>query len=174
MIYNENIDRLTEIDIVKDFVANHKMTSVLCKSVDEYSLLLFRHPFFIEIHDALSENYLEITLSELTSGLLITGSSALGCSLDLGLQDLSALRTRVFDNHPLNHLFLSFGSQKMRNLHSFLEALDKLLPYIEIEGNGLQSMREGRFDRRFDFSQSVDPMYPGLKEKYFQHTRQNI
>lgn len=169
MIYNENIDRLTEVKIVNDFVVNHKMASAPCKSIDECSLLLFRYPFFIEIHDALSENYLEITLSELTSGLLITGSSALGCSLDLGLQDINTLRARVFDDHPLNHLFLSFGPQKMRNLHSFIEALDKLLPYIE--ENGLQSMREGHFDRQFDFSQSIDLMYPGLKEKYSQYKR---
>jgi hypothetical protein len=130
----------------------------------------FRHPFFIEIHDALSENYLEITLSELTSGLLITGSSALGCSLDLGLQDINSLRAHTFHNHPLNHLFLSFGPQKMRHLHSFLEALDKLLPHIE--ESGLDSMREGSFDRRYDFSRSVELMHPGLKEKYFQCTRQ--
>lgn len=166
MIFNEHIDRLTEIEIVQEFMRRNLMQAKLCNRGDDYSLILYRLPYVVEFHDALIENYLEVTLADLDGNLLIGGSSALGCSLDLGLQNVQQLRARNFEDHPLNNIFLSFQSQKMRNLHSFLEAIDKLFP--RIEAKGLSAMRDGTFDSQFDFTQSVSPMYYGLKEKYLQ------
>jgi hypothetical protein len=166
MIFNEHIDRLIEVAQVQEFMRRHDMRSKLCKKEDNYSLLLYRLPYVIEFHDALIENYLEITFADLDEGLMIGGGSALSCSLDLGLQNLSELQQRKFDNHPQNHLFLSSNALKMDDLNSNLEAIDKLLPMIE--SKGLSSMRDGTFDIRFDFTQSVSPMDCGLKEKYLQ------
>ena len=166
MVTNKNIERLIEIGVVQSFVARHMLAAKLCRHNDDYSLLLFRAPYFVEFRDTLIENYLEITLADLETGLLITGSSALAISLELGLQDLQVLRARNFDNDPLIKIFLSFQSQKMRNLYSFLEAIDKLL--LGIRSGGLSTLQDGSFDPRFDFSQSLSALYPGLREEYLR------
>lgn len=167
MIFNQHLDRLPEVKIVQDFMQKSEMQGKLCGNGGNYSFILFRLPYVVEFHDAAIENYLEITLSDLGSDLLIQGGTALGCSLDVGLQNLSELRSRNFEHHPQNDIFLSDKPEKMRYLHSHLEAIEKLLPLIEAKG-GLSSMRDGTFDRRFDFSTSVQSTYPGLKEKYLK------
>ncbi len=167
MIFNRHLDRLTEVGIVQDFMRRHSMQGKVCSKGDDSSFILYRLPYVIEFHDAQIENYLDVYLTDLKSQLRIWGSSALGCSLDIGLQNLVELRSWTFDKHPLNNIFLSDGSQKMGYLYSYLDAFDKLLPLIEAKG-GLSSMRDGTFDPRFDFRDSVQPMYHGLKEKYLQ------
>jgi hypothetical protein len=165
MIFNHHIDRLTEIKIVQNFMQRHDMKAKLCVKADNFSLIIYRLPYVIEIYDALIENYLEMTCSDLRSDLLLPEGSFLSCSLDLGLQNLDELRILNFELHSQNNLFLSWESLKMRYLHSNIEAIDKLLPLIEAKG-GLSSMQDGTFNPRFDFKLSVSPMYYGLKEKY--------
>lgn len=167
MIFNKHLDRLMEVDIVRDFVRRHHMTGKMCTDGDNHSYILYRLPYVIGFWDALIENYLEIVLMDMKAGLLLEGSSALGRSLDLGLQSLEVLRTRVFHNHPQGSIFLSDGDNKMDNLDSNLEAIDKLLPMIEAKG-GLASMRDGSFESRFDFSSSIRPIYPGLNDRYLK------
>jgi hypothetical protein len=87
--------------------------------------------------------------------------------LDLGLLRLDHLREQDFKNHPQSNIFTSNIDEKMDNLQTFLQAIDKLLPRIEAKG-GLSSMKDGTFDSRFDFSDSVSPIYPGLKERYLK------
>lgn len=166
MIYNEHMDRLTEVEIVQEFMRRNSMRTKLCNRDDDYSLILYRLPYVVEMHDALIENYLEISIADLASELILSGGSAVGCSIDMGLQDRAELKTRNFDTHPNNSIFLSFQGRKMYDLHCDLEAIDKLFP--RIEAKGLSAMRDGTFDSRFDFTQSVSPMYYGLKEKYLQ------
>lgn len=167
MIYNQHLDRLMEVEIVQDFMRQHHMQGKLCSQGESHSLILYRLPYVVEFYDALIENYLEIYLSNLTNGLRIEGSSALGCSLDIGLQSLEMLRARDLKNNPAKEIFLSEHDSKTRDLYSNLEAIDKLLPLIEAKG-GLSSMRDGTFDLRFDFKDSVQPMWHGLREKYLQ------
>ncbi len=164
MILNQDIGRLIEVDIVSSFVAQHKMTPVDCRWSEGCSLLLTRTPYVVEFQDALIENYLDVTLADLSNGLLITGSSALGCSIDMGLQNLQSLKRQNFDHHPLLNVFLSFQAQKMGNLYSFLGAIDALME--RIEEKGLVTMLTGGFDEGFDFSSSVEPLYPGMLERY--------
>ena len=55
----------------------------------------------------------------------------------------------------------------MYGLHVTLEAIDTLFPLIKAKG-GLASMRDGTFDSRFDFKDSVKPMWHGMKERYLR------
>jgi hypothetical protein len=167
MRFNQHLDRLAEVPIVSEFMHRHGMRGKVCRTGENYSFILFRLPYVVEFRDDVTENYLEIRLSDISCALSIEGGSALGCSLDLGLQTLVELRSWTFDKHPLNDIFLSDGSLKMGYLYSDLDAFEKLLPLIEAKG-GLSSMRDGTFDPRFDFKDSVQPMYPGLKEKYLR------
>jgi hypothetical protein len=167
MIFNQKINRLMEVDIVQAFMHRHDMQGNLCIKGDNFSFILYRLPYVVEFHDALIENYLEISLSDLSTELLIGGSSAVGCSLKMGLQNLVTLREKNFDTHPQLELFLSEKVFKMDNLYTCLEAIDKLLPLIEAKG-GLSSMCDGTFDSRFDFKDHLKPMYFGLKEKYLK------
>lgn len=167
MIFNEHLDRLIEVGIVRDFMQQQRMQGKLCSHKDNYSFILYRLPYVIQFYDALIENYLEIWLFDLNNLLAIQGGSALGCSLDLNLQSLSELRQRDFSNHPYQNIFLSFQKQKIGYLECDFEAISKLLPYIEAQG-GLASLRDGTFDSRFDFSQSVQPMWPGKKESLLE------
>lgn len=164
MIFNEHIDRLVEISCVKEFMVRHDMNSTLCNRKDDYSLLIYRLPYVLEIYDALIENYLFIRLSSVDEGLVIEGNSALGCCLSLGLQDIAELRARSFEGDPQSSIFLSFNAEKMGDLASNLEAINKLLPVIK--ERGLKSMLDGTFDERHDFKASVRTMYQGLKERY--------
>lgn len=165
MISNQRIDRLLEVDIVKSFIHRHGMLGKLCIDGDNFSFILYKIPYVIEFHDALIENYLEISLSDMSSDWMIDGGSALGCSIDIGLQNLEKLRNTNHESSIANTIFLSENFLKTRNLYSNLGAIDKLLPHIEAKG-GLISMRDKTFDERFDFNDTVKPMYFGLKDKY--------
>lgn len=165
MIYNENLHRLTEIEIVKDFMRRQDFKVV--PSDNDYGLILYRHPYVIEFKDALIENYLEVYFSDLVSCLFIEGGPALGCSLDVGLQSIEALRARDLMHEQGKHIFLSEWDLKIRHLYSNLEAIDRLLPLIVAKG-GLASMRDGTFDPRFDFTLCVKPMWHGMKERYLR------
>ena len=53
MIFNKNIDRLMEVDVVQNFMHNHNMQGKLCTKGDNFSLILYRLPYVVEFHDAL-------------------------------------------------------------------------------------------------------------------------
>jgi hypothetical protein len=165
MNYNENLHRLTEVEIVKDFMRRRDFK--VAPSDKDYGLILYRLPYVIEFKDALIENYLEVYFSDLIGGLYMEGSSALGCSLDLGLQSIEALRARGLNDAQEKGIFLSEGFLKIRHLYSNLEAIDKLLPLLEAK-SGLASMRDGVLDPRTDFKNSVKPMWHGMKERYMR------
>jgi hypothetical protein len=158
---NTNLARLVEVDVVRKFMSSHRMEVRACSVDDEFSFILYRLPYVVEFHDALGENYLEISLLDINSMHLIQGAVALGCSLEMGLQTLTELRRRNFADHPLNDIFLSERAEKMRYLHSHLEAIDKLPPFFEKIG-GLHPNK----DNKFDPSKIIDPMYPNLKSRY--------
>lgn len=165
MIFNRHIDQLAKVDAIQNFMKKHSMRSLLCAQGDNFSFIIFRLPYVIEFYDALIENYLEIYFSSLDENLFMDGNSALGCSLDMGLQKLADVRARDFTRSFVQTIFLSEGSLKTRNLYSNLEAIDRLLPLIESSG-GLSSTSKVLFNSRFDFSTYVRPMHAGLKEKY--------
>jgi hypothetical protein len=167
MIFNQRIDLLMEIDVVQEFMQRHSMQGKLCVKDDNYSLIVYRLPYVVEFHDALIENYLEISLSDISEGILIEGSVAVGCCLKMELQNLATLQSAKFDMHPQLDLFLSEKILKMDNLYTELQAFDNLMPLL-INRGGLSSMRDGSFDTRFDFKDYVKPMYFGLKEKYLK------
>jgi hypothetical protein len=164
MIFNKNLDRILGIELVQRFTMTHRMRGCKCSCKDDCCFLLYRIPYIVAFWDAYIENYLEVVLVDLDAGLLLEGASALGCSLDLKLQSLELLRAREFSKHPLNDIFLSMNAEKMRYLHSHLEAIDKLLPLLEGKG-GLISMRNGEFSKEFDFTESVKPAHAGLSER---------
>lgn len=165
MIYNENLDRLTQVEIVKNFMRRQNFK--VAPSDNDFGLILFRLPYVIEFKDALIENYLEVYFSDLVGCLYMDGNCALGCSLDLRLQNIEALRARDLTLDKNKEFFLSECDLKIRHLYSNLEAIDKLLPLFEAKG-GLASMRDGTFDSRFDFKDSVKPMWHGMKERYLR------
>jgi len=165
MIYNENLDRLMQVEIVKDFM--RRQSFKVAPSDNDFGLILFRLPYVIEFKDALIENYLEVYFSDLESRLYMEGSSALGCSIDIGLQHLEELRLRDLSCYEDKDIFLSENEKKYSDLDARLEAIDKLLPLIEAKG-GLVSMRNGTFDPRPDFKDSVKPMWHGMKERYLR------
>lgn len=165
VIFNSHLEQLTKVEIVQSFVEAHRMNWKVCSWEENHSLALYRLPYVIGIWDAQVENYLEVVLLDIESELLIEGNVVLGRSLDLGLLELDHLREQDFKNHPQSNIFLSNFDEKMDNLQTFLQAIGKLLPLIEAKG-GLSSMKDGTFDSRFDFSTSVKPSYPGLKQRY--------
>lgn len=167
MIFNEHLDRLVEVEIVQGFMHTHHMRGKMCADGENRSFILYRQPYVVGFWDALIENYLHTVLVDLEENLLMEGWDLLECALDSKLLDLEELRKCSFDNHPDNSIFLSCASRKMGDVYSNLEAIDKLLPLIESRG-GLASMRDGSFDSRFDFSDFVRPIYPGLKERYLK------
>ena len=154
-----------ELDVVQKFMHDHNMHGKLCIRRDEYSLILYRFPYVVEFHDALIDNYLEISLSDISMELLLTGSRAVPISCQLGFQNIEELKIMNFTNDPKNNIFISEGSRKMLDLHCDFEAINKLLPSIEAKG-GLASIQNGTFDTRFDFKDYLKPMYFGLKDKY--------
>ena len=164
IVYNENLRRLTEVEVVKDFM---QLRGFKVAPSDLDGLILYRLPYVIQFEDALIENYLEIYFSDIDSGLMFSEGAAWACCVDIGLQDLSKIGIRNYERHTQNKLFLSEGAQKMYGLHITLEAIDKLLPLLEAKG-GLASMRDGTFDPRFDFKDSVKPMWHGMKERYLR------
>jgi hypothetical protein len=165
MIYNENLHLLTEVAIVKEFMRQQGFK--VAPSDLDFGLVLYKLPYVVEFKDALIENYLEVYFSDLNGGFYMEGNSALGCSLDLGLQDLKVLRATDFENHPEKDIFLSEGKRKYHNLCSNLQSFEKLLPLIAAKG-GLASMCDGTFNSRFDFRDSVKPMWRGMKERYLR------
>lgn len=164
IVYNDNLYRLIEIDIVKDFM---QRWGFKVAPSDFYGLILYRPPYVIHFEDALIEDYLEIYCSDIDSGLMFSTGAPWACCVDMGLQDFVGIKNRDYQLHPQNRLFLSKGAQKMYDLHITLEAIDKLLPLIEAKG-GLASLRDGTFDPRFDFKDSVKPMWRGMKERYLR------
>ena len=165
MIYNENLHRLIETTIVKDFMQLQDFK--VAHSDNDFGLILFKLPYVVELKDALIENYLEDYFVDLRGKLYMEGSSAVGCSLDIGLQSLELLRSRNLTSDCGKGYFLSENASKIRHLYSDLEAIDRLLPLIEAKG-GLASMHDGTFDSRFDFKDSVKPMWHGMKERYLR------
>ncbi len=165
MIYNENLYSLTEVAIVEVFM--RKQDFKVASSDSEFGLILYNFPYIVEFKDALIENYLEVYLSDISSDLMFSEGAAWACCIELGLEDRQELKNRSYESHPQNQLFLSEGAQKMYGLHVTLEAIDKLLPLIKAKG-GLVSMRDGTFDSRFDFKDSVKPMWHGMKERYLR------
>ncbi|MDT7515371.1 hypothetical protein [Rhodoferax mekongensis] len=145
----------------------NSMRSMSCKFENKHSFIVYRQPYIIEFIDYVIENYLVIFMSDLNSDLMFGESSALMCCVDMGLQNREELRKRNYENHPKSQIFSSYQSSKIKNLYCNLEAIDKLLPLLEGKG-GLASMRDGTFDPRFDFKDSVQPMYPELKQKYLK------
>ena len=103
MIYNDNLDRLTQVEIVKDFMLRQSFK--VAPSDNDFGLILFRLPYVIEFKDALIENYLEVYFSDLVSSIYIEGSPALGRSLDLGLQCLEELRSRDLSGYEDINIF---------------------------------------------------------------------
>jgi hypothetical protein len=165
MIYNENLYRLTEVAIVEVFMLEQDFK--VAPSDSDFGLILYNLPYVIEFKDALIENYLELYFSDIKSGLMFAEGATWACCVDIGLQDRLELKNRSYESHPQNQLFLSEGAQKMYGLHVALEAIDKLLPLIKAKG-GLASMCDGTFDSRFDFKDSVKPMWHGMKERYLR------
>lgn len=167
MIFNEHLDRLMEVKVVQDFMQRHNMQGKMCSENSNHVFILYRYPYVIGFWDALIENYLQIALSDSEADLLADEGTLIWCSTCLNYQSREDLKNRSYTNHPQNDIFLSDGAQKMYGLHTCLEAIDKLLPLIEAKG-GLSSMRDGTFDPRFDFKDSVKPMWHGLKENYLK------
>jgi hypothetical protein len=165
MIYNENLHRLTEVEIVRDFMLRRNFK--VAPSEKDPGLILYRLPYVIEFKDALIENYLEVYFSDLRGCLYIEGSPALGRSLDLGLQCIDELRLRDLSRYQNIDIFLSESAKKFSDLDAELEAIDKLYPLIQANG-GLAAMRDGTFDPRPDFKNSVQPMWHGMKERYLR------
>ena len=173
MIFNENLERLVEVEIVQAFMKKHAMQAASCKERDSCSLILFRLPYVVEFHDALIENYLNCVLADVSSDLSMNDGDIYHASVALGFHDRVEVRNRNYEKHPKNDIFLSFQSQKMLDLHVDLEAIDKLLPQIEISG-GLSSLRDDKFDSRRSFSDSVSPMPFGRKERLLRCTEGTI
>lgn len=167
MIYNKHLDRLIEVNFVQSFMHQHNMQGKLCIQGDDSSFILHRQPYIVEFHDALIDNYLEISLSDMSTELMLDGGRALIVSVDTGLQNLEDIKKMNFDRDPTNDIFISDGARKTFDLHGDFQAINKLLPQIEVKG-GLASMRDGSFDTRFDFKDYIKPMYFGLKEKYLK------
>jgi hypothetical protein len=166
MIYNKHLDRLQEIPFVREFIQAHRMRISPCGSEECPSIVLYRMPYVIEFYDALIDDSLDIFLIEPTSNLMIPASRASGLCMKMGLQKAEDLDNLNFAGYPHNSIFLSSGEMKMLSLHIDLGALDKLLPLLEDKG-GLSSMRDGTFDKNFDFSKSAQPLPPGMsKDRY--------
>ena len=165
MIFNERLDRLMEVDVVQNFMQAHRMQGKMCRDGTNPTFILYRLPYVVGFWDSVIENYLEIVLVDLDANLLIDYGSPVSIAIDLNLQNPDVLKVLNFEDHNQLDIFLSERALKMYCLHTGLEAIDKLLPLIESR-EGLVSMKDGSFDSRFNFSDSVKPVYPGLKERY--------
>jgi hypothetical protein len=166
MISNDNIVQIARIPFVSEFLLKNEMKALACTEGEDHSLIIYRAPIIIEIFDALIDNCLQIMLSDLDQTLSVSCGSLLHISFALGLQDKKVIRQTSFKNMPENAIFLSSGSEKMHNLYSTLQAVDRLLPLLQ--ANGLNAMRDRSFRPPFDLSQSIHSMQPGLKGKYMQ------
>ena len=164
MIYNENLHRLTEVVDVKDFMRRQGFK--VAPSDLDFGLILYKLPYVIEFKDALIENYLEVYFSDMDSAFYMNEGDLIWCSISIGIQTREELKRLSFEGHGQLDIFLSEGQQKMYGLQTTLKAIDKLLPLIEAKG-GLATMH-GTFDPRFDFKDSVKPMWHGMKERYMR------
>jgi hypothetical protein len=166
MIYNTHLDRLQEVPFFREFMKTHRMRASPCDSEETPSIVLYRTPYVIEFYEALTDDSLDIFLIEPNSNLMIPASRASGLCIKMGLQKTEDLDHLNFSNCPENSIFLSSGEMKMLSLHIDLGALDQLLPLLEDKG-GLHSLRDGTFDKNFDFSKAVQPLPAGLsKDRY--------
>jgi hypothetical protein len=168
MIYNQHLEKLLEIPLVQAFMQNQKMKGKTFTDNTDSGLLIHRFPYVVCFHETLRDSSLDIYLVDIKANQMLYASTALGICLDMGLQDIAKLRELDFRNDPKNSVFLSAGSSKMLSLHTDLDALGKLLPIIEEKG-GLISMKDGRFDKKFDFSRDVLTPPAGLSEELLRH-----
>lgn len=164
MIFNEHLERLLEVRVVKDFMVSRRLEATKFHDDAVSSLLLFRDAFVIEVRDALRENYLEIFLVDLDSDRVLEGGAAVGCSVDLGFQNLEEMRAKNHSVQTWESLFLSFEIEKMNNLQHHLAAFDRLFPLIETEG--LRRLQNSGRKYPTDFPLSIRPMYPLVKARY--------
>lgn len=163
MITNAHIDRLLEIPLVQEVVQKNQFKTSLCQKGDDFTLLLYRLPYVIELRDTLVENYLETSLSDLDSERMIFGGSALGCCVHLGLIDIEALRQCVYEQQ-YESFFLSESALKLSDLYSDIEAFDKLLSIFEQQG--MEPLVSKLDNGAHEFG--TQPMYAGLKDKYLR------
>lgn len=164
MIFNEHLERLMAVEIVRAFMKKHVMQAASCNARDNSSFILYRLPYILEFHDALIENYLNCVLADVSSDLLMNDGDIYHASVASGFHDRVEVKSRNYGKHPNNNIFLSFQPQKMLDLHVDLEAIDRLLPQIEIAG-GLSSLRDGTFGTGGSFSDSVRSMPFGRRER---------
>ena len=165
VIYNQNLHRLTEVEVVKEFMWRQGFK--VAPSDLDFGLILYKLPYVIEFKDALIENYLEIYFSDISSACYMNEGDSIWCSISIGMQSREELKRLSFECHGQLDIFLSEGPQKMYGLQTTLKAIDKLLPLIEAKG-GLASMHDGTFNSRIDFKDSVKPMWHGMKERYLR------
>jgi hypothetical protein len=166
MISNNGIAQIARIPFVSEFLLKNEMSALTCAQDGEYSLIIYRHPIIIEILDALIDNCLQITLCDLHHTLYVSDGSLLHISFTLGLQDKKIIRQMSFEGMSETAIFLSSGPEKMHNLYSTLQAIDRLLSLLQ--SKGLDAIRERSFQPPFNFSNLVCSMQPGMKDRYIR------
>lgn len=168
MISNNHIIQIERIPFVAEFLLKNEMKALTYTEDEDHSLIIYRAPIIIEVFDALIENCLQIMLSDLDQALGVSDGSLLHISFALGLQDKNVIRQMSFEGMFENSIFLSSGSEKMHNLYSALQAIDRLLPLLE--NKGLQAIRDRSFQPPHDFSNLIFSMQSGLKYRYIRYT----
>lgn len=169
MIHNENIERLLEIDIVKDLVKTFNMQTAIYSNKEQFSLILYVTPLAILISDRRIENIPDILIYDLKNNLYITDWEITDLANELFVIDKNQPSIESYKIFDSNNIFISEGASKMSQLHYILIRTKLLLPLF-LAKNGFKSLKDGTFDSRFDFQNKTFlfnptkflPMYKAL------------
>lgn len=159
MIHNENIERLLEIDIVKDLVKTFNMKTAIYSNKEQFSLILYVAPLAILISDRLIENIPDILIYDLKNNLFITDWEITDLANELFVIDKSHSTIETYKNFDFNNIFISKGASKMSQLQYILLRTKLLLPMF-LAKNGFKSLKNGSFDSRFDFQNQTYSFNP--------------
>ena len=162
MIFNANLDKLLETEIVGNFVMKRGMNAKVCTQKKITSLLLCNSRYIIDIRDNVIENYLEFDFVDTFGWLMISGSRAVECSINFGFQGIGEARSGETSS-DLGKYFLSCGPEKAEDLISNFEAIGHLLDFID----GLDGFR-GIVASGFPsiLSESIEALTPWSIERY--------
>lgn len=136
MIYNRQLEYLLTSRCLQDFSAKYQSMARICDTKDRYSILLVHDSYVVELSEIIIDNYVEIWLSDMSSGLWVSSADAHGiCSA----VNIPAAIVCKLDDISIERAFIRFHSEKAVSFPMDLCWVDSLLAFIASKGGCVRS-----------------------------------
>ena len=136
MIYNRQLEYLLTSRCLQDFSARYQSVARICETKDRYSILLVHDSYVVELSEIIIDNYVEIWLSDMSSGLWVSSTDARGICSAI---NIPAAIVCKLDDISIERAFISFHSEKAVAFPLDLCWVDSLLAFIASKG-GMRSV----------------------------------